>query len=136
MVGAGIGDRKSTRLNSSHLVNSYAVFCLKKKIDQACKFRAMGLATPVQPEECIEVHADRHILDTDTLKHSWPPERRLGNWNIPQDSGCWPAAVITGPIGLLFVSCPAFLQAFPQCLFFDPADETGPRTGRTCQLID
>src|SRR5256885_3507073 len=24
-------DRKSTRLNSSHLVTSYAVFCLKKK---------------------------------------------------------------------------------------------------------
>src|ERR1022692_5294352 len=45
VVGAGIGDggrrdgssqrvvsdRKSTRLNSSHLVISYAVFCLKKK---------------------------------------------------------------------------------------------------------
>src|SRR5256885_13205116 len=27
----GPGDRKSTRLNSSHLVISYAVFCLKKK---------------------------------------------------------------------------------------------------------
>src|SRR6516162_10860989 len=27
----GSGDRKSTRLNSSHLVISYAVFCLKKK---------------------------------------------------------------------------------------------------------
>src|SRR3712207_8458539 len=26
-----IGDRKSTRLNSSHANNSYAVFCLKKK---------------------------------------------------------------------------------------------------------
>src|SRR5256885_10772823 len=26
-------DRKSTRLNSSHLVISYAVFCLKKKIE-------------------------------------------------------------------------------------------------------
>src|SRR5256885_11432795 len=26
-----ISDRKSTRLNSSHLVISYAVFCLKKK---------------------------------------------------------------------------------------------------------
>src|SRR6266436_4028076 len=26
-----IGDRKSTRLNSSHGYNSYAVFCLKKK---------------------------------------------------------------------------------------------------------
>src|SRR2546426_8794319 len=31
------GDRKSTRLNSSHLVISYAVFCLKKKN------RCMGL---------------------------------------------------------------------------------------------
>src|SRR5688500_3504343 len=27
-----VRDRKSTRLNSSHLVISYAVFCLKKKI--------------------------------------------------------------------------------------------------------
>src|SRR2546426_6326116 len=29
----GARDRKSTRLNSSHLVISYAVFCLKKKND-------------------------------------------------------------------------------------------------------
>src|SRR5256885_5587288 len=29
--GGGVLDRKSTRLNSSHLVISYAVFCLKKK---------------------------------------------------------------------------------------------------------
>src|SRR2546426_7876796 len=29
--GDGDRDRKSTRLNSSHLVISYAVFCLKKK---------------------------------------------------------------------------------------------------------
>src|SRR5947207_4747934 len=31
-------DRKSTRLNSSHTVISYAVFCLKKK-NYACMFR-------------------------------------------------------------------------------------------------
>src|SRR2546426_1362162 len=30
------GDRKSTRLNSSHLVISYAVFCLKKKKKAEC----------------------------------------------------------------------------------------------------
>src|SRR2546426_6238340 len=30
-TGATHEDRKSTRLNSSHLVISYAVFCLKKK---------------------------------------------------------------------------------------------------------
>src|SRR5256885_8719140 len=34
-------DRKSTRLNSSHLVISYAVFCLKKKTNrtQSCLIR-------------------------------------------------------------------------------------------------
>src|SRR2546426_5879513 len=31
LSGSCAGDRKSTRLNSSHLVISYAVFCLKKK---------------------------------------------------------------------------------------------------------
>src|SRR2546430_12690065 len=30
------GDRKSTRLNSSHSQISYAVFCLKKKTSLAC----------------------------------------------------------------------------------------------------
>src|SRR5436305_4163327 len=29
-----LGDRKSTRLNSSHVRISYAVFCLKKKIER------------------------------------------------------------------------------------------------------
>src|SRR5688500_12008174 len=31
VINEGSEDRKSTRLNSSHLVSSYAVFCLKKK---------------------------------------------------------------------------------------------------------
>src|SRR5256885_8222953 len=31
LLPGGVLDRKSTRLNSSHLVISYAVFCLKKK---------------------------------------------------------------------------------------------------------
>src|SRR3712207_8331023 len=39
--GAGrrerFGDRKSTRLNSSHANISYAVFCLKKKISTSTK---------------------------------------------------------------------------------------------------
>src|SRR5699024_11267260 len=33
-AGAGLTDRKSTRLNSSHVSISYADFCLKKKIQQ------------------------------------------------------------------------------------------------------
>src|SRR3712207_7173917 len=34
IVGDVLGDRKSTRLNSSHANISYAVFCLKKKKKQ------------------------------------------------------------------------------------------------------
>src|SRR2546426_8429974 len=41
-------DRKSTRLNSSHLVISYAVFCLKKKNQSRCgpgvEYRTAGPA--------------------------------------------------------------------------------------------
>src|SRR2546426_4698230 len=40
-------DRKSTRLNSSHLVISYAVFCLKKKNTIICA--PGGPATPARP---------------------------------------------------------------------------------------
>src|SRR2546426_9102121 len=35
-------DRKSTRLNSSHLVISYAVFCLKKKKKKEIQYEAMS----------------------------------------------------------------------------------------------
>src|SRR5256885_12036516 len=38
-----VGDRKSTRLNSSHLVISYAVFCLKKKNAEQTLPRAASL---------------------------------------------------------------------------------------------
>src|SRR5256885_6749996 len=35
-------DRKSTRLNSSHLVISYAVFCLKKKKKKLQKYQDLS----------------------------------------------------------------------------------------------
>src|SRR5256885_10997562 len=51
-------DRKSTRLNSSHLVISYAVFCLKKKKN----------ATPVPPDRA----ADRTQCQTDAVHRGAP----------------------------------------------------------------
>src|SRR2546430_9235922 len=36
------GDRKSTRLNSSHSQISYAVFCLKKKKQYTCSATGIG----------------------------------------------------------------------------------------------
>src|SRR5256885_3578490 len=49
-----VGDRKSTRLNSSHLVISYAVFCLKKKTRRNKKLTmTRSTATSVIPNsEC------------------------------------------------------------------------------------
>src|SRR5256885_9776920 len=37
MMAHAYRDRKSTRLNSSHLVISYAVFCLKKKKNRSAR---------------------------------------------------------------------------------------------------
>src|SRR5256885_10189479 len=39
-------DRKSTRLNSSHLVISYAVFCLKKKTKTSTQHNPRTHTTP------------------------------------------------------------------------------------------
>src|SRR5256885_12091265 len=46
----GAGDRKSTRLNSSHLVISYAVFCLKKKNRLGHHWRQAGLTSSLLPD--------------------------------------------------------------------------------------
>src|SRR2546426_2358766 len=40
---SSVRDRKSTRLNSSHLVISYAVFCLKKKKKNNCQNYSLDL---------------------------------------------------------------------------------------------
>src|SRR5256885_11676852 len=45
------GDRKSTRLNSSHLVISYAVFCLKKK-NTATDSPGRETSRPSAPSTC------------------------------------------------------------------------------------
>src|SRR2546430_7903842 len=52
----GNGDRKSTRLNSSHSQISYAVFCLKKKKKQQTLFVHIttntDILTPTDPRRC------------------------------------------------------------------------------------
>src|SRR5256885_8511317 len=47
-------DRKSTRLNSSHLVISYAVFCLKKK-----KLKVIVCKILTSPIRAFTVHIKR-----------------------------------------------------------------------------
>src|SRR3989304_7492892 len=47
------GDRKSTRLNSSHGYNSYAVFCLKKK-----NKKILSEANTIAAERLVEKFAE------------------------------------------------------------------------------
>src|SRR5256885_7409444 len=53
-AGLWQADRKSTRLNSSHLVISYAVFCLKKKT------RANDPEHPTETPALVQVDQSRH----------------------------------------------------------------------------
>src|SRR2546426_4387267 len=55
-----VGDRKSTRLNSSHLVISYAVFCLKKKKTNTSYSRQPDEATTRQRPTAFEEYAAPH----------------------------------------------------------------------------
>src|SRR2546426_6724098 len=57
--GRALADRKSTRLNSSHLVISYAVFCLKKKNEP-------------------EGHPGRLLLEHGLQLRDSPPKGRMG----------------------------------------------------------
>src|SRR5258708_25674297 len=56
--GPCTGDRKSTRLNSSHQIISYAVFCLKKKKQHETDLHRLhrDVATDQADLECV---ADR-----------------------------------------------------------------------------
>src|SRR5438034_3176875 len=56
-------DRKSTRLNSSHTVISYAVFCLKKKKGDDVRKRVRGACHPRVTASESAVHA-RGVLRT------------------------------------------------------------------------
>src|SRR2546426_7830679 len=54
-------DRKSTRLNSSHLVISYAVFCLKKKKKTSLSLRlctacTVDICATTDPIKIIIIH--------------------------------------------------------------------------------
>src|SRR5256885_4531786 len=77
--GEGL-DRKSTRLNSSHLVISYAVFCLKKKktLNMSRSTAAYKLARKPRPfaEEPPPSRANRGMVHNPTgLQHRTRPSR-------------------------------------------------------------
>src|SRR5258708_8277469 len=65
-----LGDRKSTRLNSSHQIISYAVFCLKKKQKEEYHHHTTGLFRRTQKDESVSGLLQRGLsqLGSTTLR--------------------------------------------------------------------
>src|SRR5260221_8585824 len=77
---AGVaGDRKSTRLNSSHTVISYAVFCLKKKKTIATTLRASTEGT---------ASTDTRLMGTTTNAATMIVRQRSSSRQVAR-CGCW-----------------------------------------------
>src|SRR5208282_862909 len=92
-------DRKSTRLNSSHGSTSYAVFCLKKKIDKFCGSRAT--VGPIAAAVCL-------------LAFLVP----CGLSNLWLASNSW----IVGPFFFLMIRRPPRSTLFPYTTLFRSGD--------------
>src|SRR5258708_28832135 len=58
IAAEGLEDRKSTRLNSSHQIISYAVFCLKKKTVETAETAAALSRPAAQAAAAPPAHAD------------------------------------------------------------------------------
>src|SRR5256885_7625804 len=81
-------DRKSTRLNSSHLVISYAVFCLKKK-KQELHSPPRQLPRGTFYEAIVPCYRTFAAASSDTttrlrvpFSHAAAPGRRLRPWSL------------------------------------------------------
>src|ERR1022692_1045510 len=106
-------DRKSTRLNSSHLVISYAVFCLKKKN----RGQAFGLANRGMPLS--------HGLWFISGRAPGPPGRATD----PTAAGSSPRAEPPGCFFFLMIRRPPRSTPFPYPTLF--RSEARPRQNRT-----
>src|SRR5256885_10672738 len=61
--GRHLQERKSTRLNSSHLVITYAVFCLKKKKKITCSMITRESFQYLQSEPRSDFSTQIHLYD-------------------------------------------------------------------------
>src|SRR5947199_5441225 len=78
------GDRKSTRLNSSHLGISYAVFCLKKKKKEKTKRHIKKRKKQITTSTSIEWFTDE--LNDRNAKPNWTPNKPPYTRQLPEPS--------------------------------------------------
>src|SRR5437773_5493142 len=88
--GAMPGDRKSTRLNSSHITMSYAVFCSKKKSDVRLDRLLGQLPAGLQVRACYAraTHALSALDHVDAVSLHGPGLASPGHHNALRIVGC------------------------------------------------
>src|SRR5215208_2629918 len=75
-------DRKSTRLNSSHVAISYAVFCLKKKKGGIARARRRGARDHAKRDAAPPAERDREVPD-ERLRWERPFRRGVHRILVP-----------------------------------------------------
>src|SRR5258708_10644647 len=76
-------DRKSTRLNSSHQIISYAVFCLKKKNEALSAFERVSqeMTLPRSTQPTLPSHATLHRRSSrasTAVQHQLQRDKQVG----------------------------------------------------------
>src|ERR1039457_4191692 len=111
-------DRKSTRLNSSHLVISYAVFCLKKKTDEhkppAAQLACDGTDNGQAEVSCVAEHeaaAAKGACD--------------GRDGVRGGAGCFFFLMIGGPPRSTLFPYPPLFRSLTPC----SPNASAPRSG-------
>src|SRR2546422_5310652 len=82
------GDRKSTRLNSSHGYISYAVFCLKKK-----KKKTIQTSNPLWLTHCSMTNLDTSPNDSKKITGAEPPHLLSHNTEMLDSSTSYRAHI-------------------------------------------
>src|SRR3989454_973041 len=78
---SGLRDRKSTRLNSSHLVISYAVFCLDKNTVYIDHTAFLNTINPVTNKIANHLFQPYLNIYNNYFKAPWMPDRTEANTN-------------------------------------------------------
>src|SRR5690349_13583778 len=123
-------DRKSTRLNSSHVEISYAVFCLKKKTGRIPRFlikdslfRIRGVRSLLRGASQIPVSrgtaAARHSLEGAHAALARGEAVCISpQGTVTRDTGCWPMQARTGVARLTLATHATVIPVANWGLFF------------------
>src|ERR1022692_2929833 len=127
-IGNDLPDRKSTRLNSSHLVISYAVFCLKKK--------RQVIVTKGAGTERFRAAIYAHVTKEPSAPDIACPDEYLGTYLAPRRGCCFFFFNDTATTEIYTLSLHDALPIYSGTIGFMPGQVYVGTAARGCPHID